>query len=121
MIWAKIGPFTNRSRRLPCSSSRISVPVMSDGIRSGVNWMRLKSRSRMSARVLMSSVFASPGTPVIRQWPPVNKRDQHLLDDVVLSDDDLAKLRENALAAFGDPLSADCDRIQRRRSTLCPH
>src|SRR5229473_2982895 len=34
--------------------------------------MRLKSRSRMSASVLMSSVFASPGTPVIRQCPPVN-------------------------------------------------
>src|SRR4051812_7920684 len=26
----------------------------------------------MSASVLMSRVFASPGTPVIRQWPPVN-------------------------------------------------
>src|SRR5215212_9236958 len=34
--------------------------------------MRLKSRSRMSASVLISSVLASPGTPVIRQWPPVN-------------------------------------------------
>src|SRR3989449_7139932 len=71
MICAKIGPFTNRSRRVPCSSSRISVPVMSDGIRSGVNWIRLKSRSRMSASVLMRSVFARPGTPVMRTWPPV--------------------------------------------------
>src|SRR4249920_2308133 len=26
----------------------------------------------MSASVLISSVFARPGTPVIRQWPPVN-------------------------------------------------
>src|SRR3954451_21305369 len=34
--------------------------------------MRLNSRSRMSASVLIRSVFASPGTPVIRQWPPVN-------------------------------------------------
>src|SRR6266850_4718200 len=71
MICAKIGPFTNRSRRVPCSSSRISVPVMSDGMMSGVNWIRLNCRSRMSASVLMSSVLASPGTPVIRQWPPV--------------------------------------------------
>src|SRR4051795_1139514 len=34
--------------------------------------MRLNSRSRMSASVLISNVLASPGTPVIRQWPPVN-------------------------------------------------
>src|SRR4051812_21745532 len=72
MICAKIGPLTNRSRRVPSCSSRISVPVMSDGMMSGVNWIRLKSRSRMSASVLISSVFASPGTPVIRQCPPVN-------------------------------------------------
>ena len=34
------------------------------------------------------------------------ERDQHLLDDLVLSDDDLAELGENALAAFGDALGA---------------
>ena len=72
MICAKIGPFTNRSRRPPSPSSRISVPVMSDGIRSGVNWMRLKSRSRIAASVLIRSVLARPGTPVMRQCPPVN-------------------------------------------------
>ena len=44
---------------------------MSAGIRSGVNWMRLNDRSRICATVLMSSVFARPGTPVIRQCPPV--------------------------------------------------
>ena len=48
------------------------MPVMSAGIRSGVNWMRLNDRSRICASVLISSVLASPGTPVIRQWPPVN-------------------------------------------------
>src|ERR1051325_6670952 len=47
----------------------MSVPVISDGMRSGVNWMRLKSRSRISASVLMSSVLARPGTPTSRQWP----------------------------------------------------
>src|SRR5258706_9016177 len=72
MICAKIGPLTKRSRRVPSCSSRISVPVMSDGMMSGVNWIRLKSRSRISASVLISSVLASPGTPVIRQCPPVN-------------------------------------------------
>ena len=43
---AKMGPWTNRKLRLPVdwSSSMISVPVMSLGIRSGVNWMRLNLR-----------------------------------------------------------------------------
>src|SRR5262249_25328763 len=48
----------------------MSVPVMSDGIRSGVNWMRLNLRSRTRASVAMSSVFARPGTPTMRSWRP---------------------------------------------------
>ncbi len=65
---AKIGPGTKRKARFPVvwSSSSTSVPVMSDGMRSGVNWMRLKERSRASATVEMRSVFASPGTPTKR-------------------------------------------------------
>src|SRR5687768_2754649 len=47
-----------------------SVPVMSDGMRSGVNWMRENLRSSACAMVWMSSVFASPGTPTMRQLPP---------------------------------------------------
>lgn len=44
----------------------MSVPVMSAGIRSGVNWMRLKLRSSVFATELTSSVFARPGTPIRR-------------------------------------------------------
>ncbi len=47
----------------------ISVPVMSAGIRSGVNWMRLNERLSARARVLIIKVLASPGTPSSRQWP----------------------------------------------------
>ena len=83
------------------------MPVMSDGIRSGVNWMRLKSRSRMSASVLISSVFARPGHAGDQAMAAGEQRDQHLLDDFVLADDDLAELGENALAALGDFFSAD--------------
>ncbi len=50
-------------------SSITSVPVMSAGIRSGVNWMRLKLRFSVRARVLIISVLASPGTPSSRQCP----------------------------------------------------
>ena len=66
----------------------MSVPVMSDGIRSGVNWMRLKTRPSVCAMVRTSSVLAVPGRPVMRQWPPTNKRDQHLLEHFFLADDD---------------------------------
>ncbi len=44
---------------------------MSDGIRSGVNWMRLKETSRIWLMELTMSVLASPGTPRRRQWPRV--------------------------------------------------
>jgi len=47
--------------------------MMSEGIRSGVNWMRLNLRWIACASVLISSVFASPGTPRRRQWPPAKK------------------------------------------------
>ena len=39
------------------------VPVMSEGIRSGVNCMRLKSAPTMRASVFTRRVFAVPGTP----------------------------------------------------------
>ena len=64
------GDEPNRARPVARSSSITSVPVMSDGIRSGVNWMRLNLRWTASASVLISSVLASPGTPRSRQWPP---------------------------------------------------
>src|SRR5262249_10971631 len=50
----------------------MSVPVMSDGIRSGVNWMRLNFNSSTLASVAMSSVLARPGTPTMRLLPPTN-------------------------------------------------
>jgi hypothetical protein len=34
------------------------------------------------------------------------QRDEHLLDDVILSDDDFPQLGEDLRAAFGDPLGA---------------
>ncbi len=65
-------PCTNRnSRRPPSPSSSTFVPVMSEGIRSGVNWIRLNCTSRIRAMVLTTSVFARPGTPTSRQCPPV--------------------------------------------------
>src|ERR1051325_723282 len=69
---AKMGPLIKSPSRRPVarSSSMTSVPVMSEGMRSGVNWMRLKRRERASASVLTSRVLASPGTPRSKQCPP---------------------------------------------------
>ena len=55
--------------RVPGSSCRISVPVMSAGIRSGVNWMRRNFRCSERASVLTSRVLAKPGTPSSTQCP----------------------------------------------------
>ena len=65
---------------------------MSIGIRSGVNWMRLKLSDIVSASRLMSSVFARPGTPMSSAWPRANRQIAQLLDDLLLADDDLPQL-----------------------------
>jgi hypothetical protein len=49
-------------------SSMTSVPVMSEGIRSGVNWMRLKASDRPFDSVEIMSVLARPGAPSRMQW-----------------------------------------------------
>ena len=71
---ANTGPAWKVNCRAPLarSSCRISVPVMSDGIKSGVNWMRRCDHPRASARVRTSIVLARPGAPVRRTWPPAN-------------------------------------------------
>ena len=67
---AKIGPGTKTNCLRPvCGSSwMISVPVMSEGIRSGVNWMRFEEMPTARATVVTSRVLASPGTPIRSAW-----------------------------------------------------
>ncbi len=60
---AKIGPGSKRKLSWPSSEYSTSVPVTSDGSRSGVNWMRLKSASSSFARLLTARVLAKPGRP----------------------------------------------------------
>src|SRR5262249_23382170 len=62
------GPARN-SNRLVCRLKTL-VPRMSDGIRSGVNWMRLQSTCSSRATVRAMSVFAVPGTPSSSTCPP---------------------------------------------------
>ena len=70
----------------------ISVPVMSLGIRSGVNWMRLNLRCSASASVETISVLARPGTPTSRPWPAGEERGQDAVHHLVLADDALGDL-----------------------------
>ena len=65
-MWENTGPGRNLNCFSPVAGSvkMTSVPVMSLGIRSGVNWMRLKESWSVLARVEMSSVLARPGTPM---------------------------------------------------------
>src|SRR5690349_1329365 len=73
-MFANTGPCTNLKKRRPLewSSSSSSVPVMSLGIKSGVNCTREKLRSSACATVCTSSVFARPGTPTSSTCPPAS-------------------------------------------------
>src|SRR5438034_11406621 len=64
-----IGPSTKVHLRWPVvrSSSMMSVPVISEGIKSGVNWIRRNFNPSVSAIVCTINVFAVPGKPVMRQ------------------------------------------------------
>ena len=71
----KIGPLKNRKDLVEVfeSSSIISVPVISDGIKSGVNCIRLNFKSKTSDKVFINNVFAKPGTPSSNTCPLHNK------------------------------------------------
>ena len=49
----------------PFSRSRTFEPVTSLGMRSGVNWMRLKAAPDTRANDRATSVFPRPGAPSI--------------------------------------------------------
>ena len=67
-----IAAMRERAPRLPvvASCSMISVPVMSAGIRSGVNWTRPYERWSAWAKARTIVVLPTPGTPSSRAWPP---------------------------------------------------
>src|ERR1700746_2064263 len=74
---AKTGPERKRKLRLPAwLSSSTSVPRMSDGIKSGVNWMRRASSPTTVPIVSSTLGLASPG----------ENGDDRLLDDLILAE-----------------------------------
>ena len=78
---AKTGPCTNSNSRRPSGRVLKNVrAVMSIGIRSGVNWIRLNFSDIVSASLLTSNVLASPGTPMSKRMPPREQADRQPLD-----------------------------------------
>ena len=96
----------------------MSVPVMSDGIRSGVNWMRLNDRCRISRERADQQRLGQPRHADEQAVAAAEDGHQELLDDLVLADDDLADLVGHPLVGGGDFL----DRLnfrRRHRVTFC--
>ena len=78
--------------------------MTSDGIRSGVNWSRLKSRSSAAASALTSSVLATPGHAFEQDVAADQERGEEARDHAVLADDDLGDLAadgEDGVAGVG--------------------
>ena len=69
---------------------------MSDGIRSGVNWIRANFQRNAEASALTISVLARPGTPTRRAWAPVSPQISSRSIVVVLPDDDLMEARRGS-------------------------
>ena len=68
-MFVKTGP--RRSVKVLEARSNTFVPVMSEGMRSGVNCTRPKPALTSRARVLAMRVLAVPGTPSSSTCPPV--------------------------------------------------
>jgi len=66
-ILENIGPCLNSNSLV--FTLKTEVPKISLGIKSGVNWMRLKSTAIVLANSFAVTVFATPGTPSINEWP----------------------------------------------------
>ncbi len=96
----KIGPWTKVQRRWPVvgSSSMMSVPVMSEGIRSG----RELDAPELEAERLRDGAhhqrLGGAGHAGDQAVAADEERDQDLVEHLLLADDDLAHLREDAVA-----------------------
>ena len=91
---AKIGPRRNCNSRRPgsLSSWMTSVPVMSEGIRSGVNWMRLNSSDSAVGQRADHQRLGQPRHAHQQAMAAGEHGDQQLLDHLLLADDHPAQL-----------------------------
>ena len=105
-MFAKIGPGVNTMCRRPVSGSSwmMSVPVMSLGIRSGVNWMRENLRSSTCAIVWIEQRLRESRHADDQAVAAGEQRQQHELDHVLLADDQLVQLGDDLVATGLEPV-----------------
>ena len=77
------------------------MPVMSDGIRSGVNWMRLKRHVEDLADGADHQRLGQAGHADEQAVAAREDGGEDLLDDLGLADDDAAQLLEHLACASG--------------------
>ena len=82
------------------------VPIMSAGIRSGVNWMRLKFRSSTWAERADQQRLAEAGHAFEQRVAADEQARQHAMDDLGVADDDLADLGHDAVVRLAELIDA---------------
>ena len=86
----------------------VLMPVISSGVVSGVNWMRLNLAPSTCAIARPSSVFALPGGPSISTCPCASAATSSRSTASSLADDDLADLLARAVAQVDQVLVWTC-------------
>ena len=81
-----------------------SVPVMSDGIRSGVNWMRLKRQVEGLGQRADHERLGQPGHAHEQGVAAAEDRHEQLVEHLLLADDDLADLLPQLLVGGAELL-----------------
>ena len=87
------------------------MPVMSAGIRSGVNWIRLKVQSMTSADRADEHRLAQARDALEQDVAVREQPDQGVADELALADDDLADLGLDGAGALGERLRRDAMRL----------
>ena len=97
---AKIGP--GRNSKSASRWLKIDEPVTSDGIRSGVNWMREKSSEVDLRERARHQRLRQPGVVLDQHVPVGEQPEQQQLERVALADDGPLDLVEDAVGQLAD-------------------
>ncbi len=120
-MFAKIGPGRKRNARRPASgSSRTFVPVMSDGMRSGVNWTRLNPTSRILRDRADHERLGQARHAHQQHVAPREDGREDLLDHLALADHHLAQLDDHLVALVAEFIEELRDAVAGRRHGLIP-
>ena len=82
------------------------VPTMSDGSRSGVNWMRRNDAADGAGQRLDRERLGQAGHALEEAVASGQQADEHPLDGPVLADDDLLDLEQHTFELCGGPVPA---------------